>query len=183
MSSASSEQESEPASSTSAPPSEGAPNPPKVVIAKEPLTEFIVGDRIVRDMLPTRPIPRCLNPNFVECDVKQLPVVWFGAPYEEDKVIPFAIANGFGVKRSQGDMYSASLTLVNLIEQFYKRFGIYLRMQEVWGLKDNLVFAFYSNRDMRKLTKRQLRVVLRTIEAMGFDDEDVLWWLDRDEEV
>ncbi|RPD54557.1 hypothetical protein L227DRAFT_580371 [Lentinus tigrinus ALCF2SS1-6] len=135
-------------------------------------------------MLPARPIPHCLNPHYVECDVKQLPIVWFGAPYEEDKVISFAIANGFGDKGDPNDeLYAASLTWVNLVKQFYRRFGIYLRIEEVWGLKDNLGLAFYSNRDMLKITKRQRLLVQSTYRAMGYEDEDMQWWLSRDEEL
>ncbi|RPD54544.1 hypothetical protein L226DRAFT_539312 [Lentinus tigrinus ALCF2SS1-7] len=143
MSAELSEKECEPTSSTPTPGSsrEGVSDPvPKAVHKKIPLTEFVAGEWTVRNMLPTRPLPHCLNPNWVECDVKQLPIVWFGAPYEEDKVIPFAIANGFGDKCDPDDeLYAASLTWVSLVNQFYKRFGIYLRIEEVWGLKDNLV--------------------------------------------
>ncbi|RPD54542.1 hypothetical protein L226DRAFT_470776, partial [Lentinus tigrinus ALCF2SS1-7] len=138
----------------------------------------------VRDMLPARPLPCCLNPNWVDCDVKQLPMVWFGAPYDHEKVIPFAIENGFGDNHDPEDeIYDANWTWVNLVERFYEEFGIHLCLKEVWGYPEGLVLAFYANRDMRIISKRQRRLIENTYRAMGYEDEDMQWWLDRDEEV
>ena len=138
----------------------------------------------VREMLPARILPRGLNPHWVDCDVKELPMIWYGAPYDEKKVIPFAIRNGFGDKRDPEDeIYDAAWTWVNLVDQFHKRFGVYMCLQEVWGLRDRLLLAFHANRDMRIITWRQRKLIQNTYRAMGYKDEEMQWWLDRDEMV
>ncbi|KAI0707482.1 hypothetical protein C8T65DRAFT_651115 [Cerioporus squamosus] len=150
---------------------------------KIPYTAFEIGGHTVRNMLPTLILPRCLNPNWVDCDEDDLPLVWFGAPYDEKKVIGFAIANGFGDKRDPEDeIYDARWTWLNLVDQYYNKYGIYLSMQEVWGY-NLLILAFHTNRDMRLITKAQRRRIIATYRAMGYKDEDMQWYLDIEEEV
>ncbi|TFK86239.1 hypothetical protein K466DRAFT_158744 [Polyporus arcularius HHB13444] len=157
--------------------------PPAYMFQKIPWTAFEIGEWTVRNMLPALIIPRCLNPNWVDCDENDLPLVWFGAPYDEKKVIGFAIANGFGDKRDPEDeIYDARWTWLNLVEQYYKKYGIYLCMQEVWGY-NLLILAFHTNRDMRLITKAQRRRIISTYRAMGYKDEEMQWYLDIEEEV
>ncbi|KAI1783415.1 hypothetical protein LXA43DRAFT_853731, partial [Ganoderma leucocontextum] len=136
----------------------------------------------VRDALPSPVLPRELNPRCVDCGhPNNLPLVWFGVRFDQGKVLRYAVSRGYGIRRASDRGYDDLRTWANLVDKYYEKFRLYLQLREVWGCNIH-VLSFYANRDLPQLAMKHRKRAVSTILAMGYEKEDIHWWLDLDEE-
>ncbi len=139
----------------------------------------------VRNMFPRRTVPDEFNPVTVDFKrLSDLPLLWYGVPYDGQKILKYALRRGYGKKSHPKDPGPHPLsTWHNFLEKYKERYGMDVGLRKVWGC-DRHVFAFYSNRDMAVLDVRHHDWAMSTIAAMGFDaDKDAKWWVDIHEKV
>ncbi|KAI0693443.1 hypothetical protein C8T65DRAFT_744717 [Cerioporus squamosus] len=140
-------------------------------------------------MFPSTRLPDELNPFCVDCNdhqVENLPLIWFGVPFDEDRLFAYAARCGWAVKEHpDDDEYCTLRTWRNLVLKFFDKYGMRIQARDVWGLSGGkLLLTCFANRDIgTRFTGKHCRVALKWFEAMGFAKDEPKWYLDVMEEV
>ncbi|KAI0700016.1 hypothetical protein C8T65DRAFT_658370 [Cerioporus squamosus] len=88
---------------------------------------------VIRKMFPRRYLPPELNPLCVDCgDPEELPLVWYGALYDQYKLFGYARRRGWAVKqRPDDEEYDMLLTWENLVYKYCEKYGMCIQTREV----------------------------------------------------
>ena len=140
----------------------------------------------IKSLFPARRLPPQLNPICVDCDdPADLPLVWFGAVYDQDKVFDWALRRGWGVKNLPEDTkYNQWLTWPNIVKKVHEKYGMLIRTRDVFGIPgENLLLAFYANRDIGRFNVKHRNAAHRMFKSMGYAEDELKWYLDYLEDV
>ncbi|RPD68288.1 hypothetical protein L226DRAFT_347759 [Lentinus tigrinus ALCF2SS1-7] len=134
-------------------------------------------------MLPARILPAQLHPfrvDFEHPKFEDIPLVWFGVPFERDRVFKWALRRGWGAKECPEDEeYDMLCTWRNIVIKFYERYKMHIRTRDVFGAPyGKLLLTFYSNREMATLSARHRDDALKVFKKMGYAEDEPKWYLD-----
>ncbi|KAM5542145.1 hypothetical protein V8D89_004018 [Ganoderma adspersum] len=135
------------------------------------------------DLFPNTHLPPFLNPMFA--DVKsphELPLCWFGIPFSRHGMVQYAKNVGLDKPYTNGPWKGHAdpgETWCNVCDEFRETTGIELDLKDVLRCK-GLLLSFFSNWEVKSVTKKQLDACMWLIQEMGYDDgARPLWFLDR----
>ena len=134
-------------------------------------------------MFPARRLPSQLNPFCADCqcdDPEDLPLIWWGAVYDQDKVLDWAVRRGWGVKnRAEDKQYSSWLTWANIEKKVSKKYGMRIQTHDVFGIPgEKLLLTFYANRDIGRYNVKHRNAAHAMFKAMGYAEDEPQWYLD-----
>ena len=135
------------------------------------------------DLFPDTHLPPFLNPMFA--DIKsphELPLCWFGIPFSRHGMVQYAKNVGLDKPYTNGPWKGHAdpgETWCNVCDEFRETTGIELDLKDVLRCK-GLLLSFFSNWEVKSVTKKQLDACMWLIQEMGYDDGARPWWfLDR----
>ena len=140
----------------------------------------------IKSLFPARRLPPQLNPICVDCDdLEELPLVWWGAVYDEDKVFGWAMRRGWAVKEhAEDDEYDMLFTWRNMVHKIYEKYGMLIRTRDVFGIPgEKLLLTFYANRDIGRFNVKHRNAAHKMFKAMGYAEDEQKWYLDYMEDV
>ncbi|RPD53080.1 hypothetical protein L227DRAFT_581660 [Lentinus tigrinus ALCF2SS1-6] len=148
-----------------------------------PKLKIIRGGDTVKKMLPARILPPQLHPLRVDSEhprFEDIPLVWFGVPFERDRVFKWALRRGWGAKECPEDEeYDMLCTWRNIVIKFYERYKMHIRTRDVFGAPyGKLLLTFYSNREMATFTTRHRDDADKVFKKMGYAEDEPKWYLD-----
>ena len=139
-------------------------------------------------MFPARRLPSQLNPFCADCQCdnpEDLPLLWWGAVYDEDKVFGWAMRRGWAVKEhAEDDEYDMLFTWRNMVHKIYEKYGMLIRTRDVFGIPgEKLLLTFYANRDIGRFNIKHRNAAHKMFKAMGYAEDEPRWYLDYMEDV
>ncbi len=152
----------------------------------------VKGD-LVRRTLPLSPLPRWLDPLWVDADdPTRLPLCWYGVPFVPKLVYAYAERIGLAryytmqVGRAKAGDLDTFQTWANLEEWFEKESGIKLDLNLVWGegKKPKNILTFWSNHEIGRIMREMWGQACDLLDDMDYGEEyAMLWYLDHNLDV
>lgn len=115
--------------------------------------------------------------------IDDFPLCWYGVPYRPRNFLEYAKELGIAGKPHLG-VYCMPIVFRNIQLVFEADTGIRMRIEQVWGRPDYLVLAFYSNREVAKITLEKALEIEELLNDLDYPEHTKLrWWPDYYETV